>query len=159
MRNLKLVLVACVFLLAGCKEEGTEIIPGNPLVHYIDGSIVANMMPVVDPDSIPNRVRSRFRVLLVNLGSEDLKSLSIPAADVILVATGEKVGTFGVRTDWDGTLGPGQSKVLTFAKRDSTENFSRIPCGQTVTLSITLLQKGAPLSSASSPDYPFLCLQ
>jgi hypothetical protein len=150
------LIVSCVALLE-CRDQGSDSLADMVDLQFVDVSIGANMMPMIPP--VPDPVGCRIEIILNNYSMETLSGLSIPFAELVLSPSGESIGTIALRSEWNGEV-PSQSPTqVALTKTDSLSHISRIPCGETVFLRLSVLQFQRPVKTSETGVFSFGCVQ
>ena len=150
------IFVVFFLLLSGCRDQGSNVTVDTIEADFENVSIGANMMPTFEPG--PVRLGCQIDVVLRNNSSETLSDLSIPAAELLLAATGESMGRIMLRTEWSGELSAGTQERVTLLKTDSPLHLARIPCDERVYLRLDLLQPTRVVRTFETSEFRFGCV-
>lgn len=138
----------------GCGDDDTTKPPTVLQFTFLDGSIGANLMPIVPPDPIG----ATAMVEIVNPTGDEFSNVSIPWADVRLAADNSKLGRIEFSTTWRGVIRAFQTDTVTVTKVNAGTTLFDAPCGQGVLLRIAGVQAVGVSTVFESDTLLFACV-
>jgi hypothetical protein len=160
-----LYIIAFILLVSGesCKEHITSpLTQSNLQLNFVQGSIGANLMPIILPDTIPipsDPFGCRLVLVAKNTSQTNtLSNIQIKQANVYLSSANQEVGTWFFSTSWDGWLEPGASDTVTLTKSDgSTSNLLDL-CDRFLYLSLNIQIGSNKQTTFKSDSIGVLCV-
>jgi len=130
-----LIFLIPIFLCSNCIDNVTDSSLDNLKVEFIEGYILANLMPIVLPDPI----FSHLKIVIENQhSSHTFESLTVKYGYVVLNSTNSILGKIEFNSNWDGILEPSDIDTVELDKVFESEKLFDPPCGQEVYLKIKI---------------------
>ena len=123
-------------------------------IQVLEGYISANLQPVVPPDPIICRLTLR---IVNNNTSVPFSGLSIPSAVVFLSKNSVELGTIRFQTEWDGSIGAGETDTVVVDKLQEGAEIFPPPCRENVYLRARLVKSTVQTKTFATPSYYFAC--
>jgi hypothetical protein len=129
-----LFLAAFAAAIAGLSCTPTSAVTGSLddlEIELVQGTITANLMPIVPPDPVSCSLALRVR----NANpTTPISGVFFPSGELQLSSTGQRIGTFTFSSEWKGRLAPLEADTVLVRKASSLLPVTLHPCGEHVDL-------------------------
>lgn len=141
----KIILIIFLQLIVNGCDDVYKPIPqnGSPEtfkyldIKFLSGSFTYNAVPVTP---LEKRVHSELYLQMTNKNTSDaLTGLTIPFGILYHNTTFGPLGTVYFKTDWNGTVNPGQTVTVHIISTDTSKSYIEPKCDQYVYFNLNLV--------------------